>query len=202
MKKKSISVVILAGGGSTRMGRNKALLQLGNKTMIEEIIDKVRPLFDEIIVVTNNPEEYPMLRDILFVKDTIKTAQKNSLVGIYTGLLTSQNPYTFIIPCDMPFINSELITYMIHQLEEEDILIPFVEGHYQPLHAIYGKKCLAPIKKLLDKEQYKIINFFPEVSVKTICDEEVTRFSKDMICFLNINTYENYLTIKENWSGI
>ncbi|AOY76043.1 molybdenum cofactor guanylyltransferase [Clostridium formicaceticum] len=199
MKEKGISAVILAGGGSTRMGRNKALLQLGEKTMIEIVVDTLRPVFDEIILVTNHPEEYSKLKDILFVKDKMITKEKNSLVGIYTGLAIAKNPYTFVVPCDMPFIDQDLIDYMTRQLEDEDVIIPFVEGHYQPLHAIYGKRCKDPIKKMLEAEQYKIINFFHEVSVKTIDDETVKKFSKDMKCFLNINTYDAYLKVRQQW---
>ena len=181
------------------MGRNKALLQLGEKTMIEIVVDTLRPVFDEIILVTNHPEEYSKLKDILFVKDKMITKEKNSLVGIYTGLAIAKNPYTFVVPCDMPFIDQDLIDYMTRQLEDEDVIIPFVEGHYQPLHAIYGKRCKDPIKKMLEAEQYKIINFFHEVSVKTIDDETVKKFSKDMKCFLNINTYDAYLKVRQQW---
>ncbi|SET27277.1 molybdenum cofactor guanylyltransferase [Natronincola peptidivorans] len=199
MTKESVSAVVLAGGGSTRMGQNKALLQLGDKTMIERIIEGLKPLFNEIIVITNHPEEYPMIKDILFVKDEMKLEEKNSLVGIYTGLLAAKNPYAFIVPCDMPFLDQNLIQHMLQQLEGEDIVIPFIEGHYQPLHAIYGKGCIEPIKELLEKRRYKITSFFGQVKIKTIDEETIMRFSKDMKCFLNVNTYDAYLKIQEDW---
>lgn len=197
---REVSAVVLAGGGSTRMGKNKALLQLGEKTMIERIVDTLRPLFKEVIVVTNNPEEYFFLEDIIFVKDQIVLEEKNSLVGIYTGLLAANNPHAFIVPCDMPFLNEAFIRYMVNQLRNEDILIPFIQGHYQPLHAIYGKTCVASIKKLLDERNYKIINFFNEVAVKTINEDTVKRFSKEFTCFSNINTYNAYLSIQGHWN--
>lgn len=203
MDKRGISAVILAGGGSTRMGQNKALLQLGEKTMIERIIDILRPLFNEIIVVTNLPEEYSFLKDIIFVKDVFILTERNSLVGMYSGLLAAKNPFAFIVPCDMPFLNAELIHYMMNQVVEgedvKDVLIPFIGGHYQPLHAIYSKNCLKPIRRLLEEKKYKITGFFSEVSVKTVGEDSVRRFSKDLQCFSNINTYEAYLNILQQW---
>lgn len=199
MDKKSISAVILAGGNSSRMGQNKALLKLGEKTMIERIIDRLSPIFEEIILVTNHSEQYPMLKDIKFVKDEMILEEKNSLVGIYSGLLASKNKYIFVVPCDMPFLNQELIKYMIGQLKEEDLLIPCIKGYYQPLHAIYGKGCIQPIKELLEKRQYKIITFFKNVDMKTIDEKIIMQFSKDMRCFLNVNTYDVYSSIEGNW---
>ena len=197
---REISAVVLAGGGSTRMGKNKALLKLGEKTVIERIIDTLRPLFNEILVVTNNPEEYPFLKDIIFVEDEIILQEKNSLIGIYSGLLAAKNPYAFIVPCDMPFLDAGFINYMINQLENEDILVPKVGEHYQPLHAIYGKGCLEPIKRMLDEKKYKITNFCPEVIVKKIEEETIKRFSKEYKCFLNINTLDAYLSIQQEWN--
>lgn len=199
MKEKNISAVVLAGGRSSRMGQNKALLKLGEKNMIERIVDKLRPILEEIILVTDYPEEYPMLKDVVFVKDEIMSEEKNSLVGIYSGLLASKNKHVFVVPCDMPFLNQELIKYMINELKEEDLLIPYIKGYYQPLHAIYGKKCIKPIRGLLEKKQYKIINFFQDVNIKTVDEKVIMRFSRDMRCFLNINTYDTYSSIQENW---
>lgn len=199
MGEKGVSAVILAGGDSTRMGQNKALLPLGNKSMIERIVDLLRPLFNEIILVTDNAEEYSMLKDIIFVKDKINMKEKNSLVGIYTGLIVAKNPYTFTLPCDMPFLNPDLINYMIQAIKKQDIVIPFVKGHYQPLHAIYGKGCIDAIKKSLDKKQYKITNFFDGMSIEIIDDDVVKKYSKDMKCFLNINTNDTYLGVLKKW---
>lgn len=200
--KRAVSAIVLAGGGSTRMGKNKALLQLGKKTMIERIVDTLRPLFSEIILVTNHPEEYHFLKDIIYIKDEKILEERNSLIGIYSGLLAANNPYAFVVPCDMPLLNQGLIKYMIDKLGDEDVFIPLIEGHYQPLHAIYSKGCIEPIRKLLDQQKYKIINFFHEVSIRTIDEDTVKRFSKEFTCFLNVNTYQAYLDIQKHWDKL
>lgn len=199
MKQNKVSAVVLAGGGSTRMGQNKALLQLGEKTMIERIVDKLRPLFEEIILVTNHPEEYPMLKDVEFVRDKMCLEDKNSMLGIYTGLSTTKKSHILALPCDMPFLNQDLIKYMISQLGEEDIMVPYIKGFYQPLHAIYAKKCLATMENELKNRNYKMISFLKKMNTKIIGEEKITNFSQDLACFRNVNTYQSYLDIKDYW---
>lgn len=197
MKAKDISAVVLAGGKSSRMGQNKALLKLGDKTMIESVIDNLRPLFNEIILVTNHPEEYTMLEDIRFIRDKMILEERNSLVGIYSALIEAHKKHVFVVPCDMPFLNQDLIRYMINESGEEDVLIPFIKEHYQPLHAIYGEGCIEPIEKMLKKRNYRIKDFFQEVYIKTIDEEVISRFSEDLRCFINVNTYDEYLSLQK-----
>ncbi|SCZ09170.1 molybdenum cofactor guanylyltransferase [Alkaliphilus peptidifermentans] len=197
MDKKHISAVVLAGGNSKRMGHNKALLQLGSITMIERIVTILQPLFNEVIVVTNSPDTFSMLKDVKFVPDYFITNEKNSLIGLYSGLRAAENEYVFAVACDMPLLNKSIIKYMIDVLSnEEDVLIPYLEGHYQPLHAIYGKKCLRPIEEMLSKEEYKIINFFNEVKVEKVDESAIKKFDIDLQSFININTFEEYVKIK------
>ncbi|ABR47206.1 Molybdopterin-guanine dinucleotide biosynthesis protein A-like protein [Alkaliphilus metalliredigens QYMF] len=197
MMRKDISAVVLAGGNSKRMGQNKALLKLGERTMIEVIVENLKPLFSEIIVVTNNSEQYPMLKGVRFAPDRIQMVEKNSLIGLYTGLWEAKNDCIFVVACDMPLLNTALMQYMIENLEGEDILIPYLEGHYQPLHAIYGKKCLEPMEMLLEKGDYKILNFFEKVVVKHIDEAHVKRFDPYLQSFLNVNNHKEYQDLKE-----
>ncbi|AKL95711.1 molybdopterin-guanine dinucleotide biosynthesis protein A [Clostridium aceticum] len=196
MEKKSISAVVLAGGNSRRMGQNKALLKLGSKTMIEIVIDKLQTVFQEVIVVTNTPREYPMLKSVHFAKDRLEVEEKSSLVGLYTGIIEASNEYVFAVACDMPLLNIPLIQYMKANLGDEDVFIPHLEGHYQPLHAIYGKGCIEPMAKLLQKEDYKIINFFHEVKVQTLQQETIKQFDPYLQSFINVNNYEEYMKLK------
>ena len=197
MDKKELSAVVLAGGESIRMGTNKALLKLGSKTMIEKVVEELKKVFDDIIVVTNIQEQYSMIDGVRFVKDCVQTEKRSSLIGLYTGLSSIDTKGAFVVPCDMPFLNKSLILYMINKMQDEDVIIPYMDGHYQPLHAIYKKTCLPSIKKNLDIGEYKVIKFFSEVNIKTIGKDEVEEFDKDMKCFININTYKEYIKSKE-----
>jgi len=194
-----VTAVVLAGGGSTRMGQDKALLKLGNKTMIERVVGPLQSIFENIIVVTNTPSKYKMLNNIKFVSDCINIEEKNSLIGLYSGLKQSETSHIFVIGCDMPFVNSELITYMVNSLKDEDVVVPFVGGHYQPLYAIYGKTCTEEFEKLLEQKWYKIIDVFKNANVKKIIEEDINKIDPSMICFENINTYDQYLQFKDNF---
>jgi len=188
MNIKKVTAIVLAGGNSTRMGRNKALLKIDNKTLIEIVVEKLQDLFDEIIVVTNNPENYPMLKNVRFEKDCIDTPVKNSLVGIYTGLLKSSNDHVFVVACDMPLLNMDLVKHMLNELGNEDILVPFLEGHYEPLHAIYNKICLANIRHMLDIGNYKIINLYDDVKTIYVNEKKIRSIDPQLTSFMNINT--------------
>lgn len=193
-----VTAVVLAGGRSSRMGQNKALLQLGQRTMIERVVDTLEEIFEEIIVVTDTPQVYKMLKDVKFINDRMDMEEKNSLIGLYSGLDESKNPYVFVVACDMPFLNRNVIKYMIDLLEDEDdVLIPFLDGHYQSLHAIYGKRCLPEFEKFLKSGQYKISRILEGVNVKQINKEDIIKKDPSLLCFENINTYEQYLQYKE-----
>lgn len=221
MHSNKVTAAVLAGGGSIRMGRNKALLKLGNKTMIERVVNPLQCVFDDILVVTNEPKNYHMLEDIRFVPDCIDIGKRSSLIGLYSGLKQSATPYTFVIGCDMPFINTGLIEYMVDLLKDEDILVPFVDTelaenpvglskdgesalssirrHYQPLHAIYSRDCIPEIERLLKKGQYKVTNVFKNMNIRKILEEGVKKFDPNMLCFKNINTHEEYLQIMHSF---
>jgi len=196
-----VTALVLAGGNSTRMGRNKALLKIDNKTLIEIVVEKLQDLFDEIIVVTNNPENYPMLKNVRFEKDCIDTPVKNSLVGIYTGLLKSSNDYVFVVACDMPLLNMDLIQHMLNELGNEDILVPFLEGHYEPLHAIYNKTCLSFIKDMLDVGNYKIINLYDYVNTVKVNEKEIRIIDPQLRSFMNINTKYMFNSLNDECFG-
>lgn len=187
--------VILAGGKSSRMGQNKSLLKIGNKTIIELIVESISPIFNEIIIVTNSKDEYNMLKDVKIVPDAFIKNETNSLIGLYTGILEAKNDYAFVVPCDMPFINRKLIEYMMNNTDNNDIIVPYINGHYQSLHAIYNKSTLNYIKSLYDKECYKINKLFEDFSqlkVKQIHNNILEDLKVDEDCFLNLNTPEDY----------
>jgi len=180
-----ISSVILAGGKSKRFGKNKAFLKVGNKILINLIVDKMRKLSDELIIVTNTPEKFYYL-NVKLSKDIIKN--KGPLGGIYTGLYIAKNKSILVIACDMPFLNTPLIKHIISYSQEYDVVIPEIDKFLEPIHATYSKKCLKPIKRLLDANNLKIIDFFSDVNVKFVKNKEIRRYDSKFLSFFNINT--------------
>jgi len=195
--KHPMTAVILAGGSSSRMGENKALLRLGDKRMIQRVLDPLRELFQEVIISTNVPWEYEFLNGVRFIPDLIKVEGKNSLVGIYSTLMTASFSNVFIVACDMPFMNKDLIEHMIMKKSEEDVLIPYIAPHYEPLHAIYNTQCISVIKSYIEDQDYKITRILKQLNVKLIEKDEIIKFDSLMKCFINVNTYEEYLDISK-----
>ena len=102
--------IILAGGHSKRLGKDKAFITIGNSRVIEGIVNKLSAIFTDVIIVTKSPETYKYLGAKL-VRDLMP--ESGSLIGIYSGLVSSNNDYNFIVGCDMPFLNISLIKYMM-----------------------------------------------------------------------------------------
>src|SRR5512147_1615222 len=145
--------VVLAGGRSTRMGTNKALLELGGMRIIERLVRTLRPLFSELAIVANEPETYAYL-DLPIWPDRIPA--KGALGGLYTAVLGSAFPRTFCIACDMPFPDPGVIAYLQRLAPEADVVVPKTQDGYQPLHAIYSKACLPTMERLLRTDRLKI----------------------------------------------
>ncbi len=180
-----VSVAILAGGQSRRMGRDKAFLPVGGRPVIERVIERVAPSSDDLTLITNEPAPYRYLGQRL-VGDVVPG--KGSLGGIYTAIHAARYDHCLVVACDMPFLNPDLLRYLISLAPGYDVVIPRVAEFPETLHAVYGKRCLEPIKRRLLADQLKIIGFFDEVRVRTVERDEVAHFDPAFRSFLNMNT--------------
>lgn len=181
--------IILAGGKNTRMGLNKALLRLHGRAIIEHIIEVIEPIFSEVLLVSNSLNDFKFLR-LKSVRD-IPSAD-GSLAGIYSGLVYSKTYRSFFFACDMPFINPDLIKFMMGESRGHDVIIPQGRSGLEPLHAVYSKDCINPIKDQLDRNNLKIVDFFSQVKVKSINQSTIRRFDPGEIGFFNINSRADY----------
>jgi len=185
MKKiKDVTGVILAGGKSLRYGRNKALVKIDGIPLIERVINVMGSLFRHLILITNTPDEYSYLK-LPMHKDLIKGL--GPLGGIFTALMTIRNEAGFFVACDMPHLNRELIHHMVEFRYDFDAVVPRTHAGTEALHALYDKRCLPPIKRLIDSSQYQVFRFFPKVSVRYVDENEIRRFDPQLESFFNIN---------------
>jgi molybdopterin-guanine dinucleotide biosynthesis protein A len=183
--RRPISCIVLAGGEGKRLGSDKAFLKIGGRVLIEGIVEKMARIGDEVIIVTNSPQEYGYLEARL-VGDAYPG--KGALGGICSGLKAAHNHYSLVVACDMPFLDLNLLRYMILLSPGQDVVIPRVGGLTEPLHAIYSKQCLQPIERVLASGGLKIIDFFPEVRVRYVEEQEIKLFDPQCLSFFNINT--------------
>lgn len=180
-----ISCIVLAGGEGKRLGTDKALLRIGSQVLIEGIVEKMARIGDEVIIVTNSPQRYDHLEARL-VGDVYPG--KGSLGGIYSGIKAAHNQHSLVVACDMPFLDLRLLRYMILLSPGQDVVIPRVGELTEPLHAIYSRRCLQPIERVLAGGSRRIIEFFPEVRVRYIEEQEIKLFDPQCLSFFNINT--------------
>ncbi len=195
-KKTKITGIILAGGKNSRMGEPKAFLKIENRRLIDRTLDIYREIFAEIIIVTNDPLAYTEFSDAFIVTDIYKG--KGALGGIYTGLFYSSHNYSFASACDMPFLSHDFIQYMTALAARHDIIVPEVAEGYQPLHAIYSKNCLTPIKRLITADKLKITGFYKEMRLLKVPEEKIKPFNHDGRLFQNINTPEDLAAFKDS----
>ena len=185
--KPSCCAVILAGGLNSRMGgRNKAFLEVGGRTILDRLLKTLAVFFTEAILVTKEPKLYHT-PSVKIVRDIYPS--RSSLTGIHAGLKNARSDFAFVVPCDAPFIQPALIRFLLDQITPDlDVIVPVIGDHYEPLCAIYSKRCLEPIEEQLDRDDYTIIHFFDKVNLKTISAEAIQRTDSDMLSFFNVNT--------------
>lgn len=167
------------------MGANKAFVRIDGERIIDRTIRIFRELFQEIVLVTNEPLAY-LEFDVKIVTDIIKG--KAALGGIYTGLFHSSCEHAFVCPCDMPFLNADFIRYMKGRAKGYDIVVPVQPEGLQPLHAIYSRRCMPVMKKCINENCLKITGFYERARVLEIPPENIAPFDPEGRMFFNVNS--------------
>jgi len=202
-----VTGIILAGGQSRRMGRDKAFLDFEGAPLIARVIEPVRRVCAQVMIVANGAETYgrfglPVIPDVY--------PGKGSLGGIYSGLQAADAGYVLAVACDLPFLNEALLRHLITLAPQADVVIPRAhaprskaqramrydqlavkESGLQATLAIYSKRCLEPMRVRLLADDLRIINFFDQVRVRIVEPEEVAQFDPQWLSFLNVNTPED-----------
>jgi len=175
------------------MGQNKAFIEVEGSPIISRIYDLFRELFDEVIIVTNDPDSFKRFSQKVF-QDLIPG--KGALGGLYTGIFFSSFRYSFCVACDMPFINTSLVRFLFENIAaDDDVIVPRTKDGLQPLHAIYSKGCLAPIQRIIEGGKYRIIDFYKMVKVKIISEENFLGLDPCRESFVNVNTPEELTSV-------
>jgi molybdopterin-guanine dinucleotide biosynthesis protein A len=197
-----ISCIILAGGKSVRFGHDKVLEKIGDTSLLEQVISRTDPISKDIIIVTAKERNFAQLADHPKVKiiNDIFPGQ-GSLGGIYTGLVESDSFHNLVVAADMPFLNESLLRYMIKVADGYDFVLPRVNNWYEPLHAIYSRDCIVPIKSILEQGKKVIVELFNYVKVRFIEVDEIEAYDPHHLSFFNINTKEDLERAKNITGG-
>lgn len=187
--KLDISVIVLAGGASRRMGSNKALLKVGDETLIARVIRHMQPLSDDLVLVSNTPELYSELP----VRHTVDHfVGRGPLGGLHAGLTAARHAWSFVMACDMPLVDHRLVRYMTLLAEGHQAVVPRVDDRAEPLHALYHKTALPAIQERLEAADLRVISFLPAISVRYVDPPELAIFDPEGRSFSNANTPEEW----------
>ncbi len=180
-----VTSIVLTGGKSSRLGKDKALEGIGGKSLIQLVVQRLTLISNQILIVGSSYQfDFPVNCSLEYREDL--HPGKGPLGGIYTGLVVSKSFYNLVVACDMPFLNVELLRYIIKLSPGFDAVIPRV-GRIQPLHAVYCKSCLDDMRKCLENNQLKIAYFLNTINVKYLEQSECQRFDPALLSFFNIN---------------
>lgn len=187
-----LSVVIQAGGQSSRMGEDKALKPFLGKPLIQRVIERLTPIADEMIVTTNRPADYEFLN--LRLAPDLKPG-RGALGGLYTAIASASHPFVAVAACDMPFASKSFFE-SAHRLlvtEEADVVIAKTDEGYEPFHALYRRDtCLSAIEAAINADLWKVIAWFPQVKVRTLSPDEIKILDPSGLCFWNVNTPDEF----------
>jgi molybdopterin-guanine dinucleotide biosynthesis protein A len=189
-----VTGIILVGGKSRRMGKDKAFLKVSGKPLFKRVLELLSESFGRVVLVGDREERFAgyclsVLPDIY---------PGSALGGLYTGLYHASTEYIFVSSCDLPFPSGEVLHHLCSLRKGYDAVVPTTANGYEPLFALYSKACLEPIKALLDKGDYCAYAYYPQVRVRYVMCNELSRFDRDGKAFLNINTPEEFDKIGGN----
>jgi len=188
----ALSGIVLAGGQSRRMGRNKALLELEGQTLIARVLERLSPLCDELIISANDVELYADL-PAQVVPDLI--AGRGALSGIHAGLATMRHDKAVVVACDMPFLSLSLLRYMVVMSSGYDVVSPRVDGFFEPLHAVYSARCVEPIAQLIAKGPRRVVDLYRQIRLREVTKADVQLFDA-ALSFVNVNTHKEWAEVQ------
>lgn len=189
---RGVTGIILAGGLSRRLGRDKAVEPIDGQPLVGRVMDALAQIADELVVVVNTPQrgrELPLPDSAVVAVDIYPNA--GSLGGIFTGLSSASNQWGIVVACDMPFLNLDLLSYLLSFRESHDAVVPVLDDRPEPTHAAYSKVCLSAIDARLEAGDLKIARFFDDVRVKYVSQRRVEKIDPERHSFFNVNTEED-----------
>jgi molybdenum cofactor guanylyltransferase len=192
--RENLSVVILAGGQSSRMGTDKSFVQVGGRPVIERIVGQLGDYGAETILITNKPDAYrylglPMFGDLL--------PGKGALGGLYTAVTYASRPHALVVACDMPFVNERLLDHLTELAPQHDAVVPRLDGEAEPFRAVYSRACLGAMRAALDLGKMRVISWFGDMRVRFVEAAEVAQFDPQRLTFFNVNTPEDLARAEE-----
>ncbi|WP_458413666.1 molybdenum cofactor guanylyltransferase [Schinkia sp. CFF1] len=191
------TAIILAGGKSSRMGTNKALLPVAGKANIELIKEELTPYFSNILLITNDFQAYEFL-GVPMVKD--EYIGMGPLAGIHSGLKNSKTDKNFFVACDMPFVSGKLAKHLVGLSDQYEAVVPIIDGKLHPLFSVFHKSVLLKVEQCLLEERLRIRDLLDDIEVLFVSEAELEYVMVGNIekIFYNMNYPSDYQNAM-NW---
>jgi len=180
-----LTLAVQAGGRSSRMGRDKGLIELRGKALVVHVIERLAGLAEDVVITTNHAQAYAVLG---FRTAGDRQPAAGALAGLATALEAAHGDPVLVAACDMPFASRALAAHLLSLSAEAEAVVPRRAGEYEPLFAVYRRTCLPAIQRALDEGQKRMISFLPAIRVRTVEEPEVQSIEPDPYCFFNVNT--------------
>lgn len=185
---KEVTGIILAGGKSSRMGKDKGLMELNGQKLVNHVLHVVQQVCKNVFIISNQPG-YENLNTPVY-EDILK--HKGPIGGLHAGLTYSNTPYNLLLACDMPHISNDLLKYLLKNLDgNEDAVVPQHRAQPEPLCAIYSKSCLRELENLINANQLKMQEVLTRFRVKHVAIDNSLPFYSSRL-FMNINTLNEF----------
>jgi molybdenum cofactor guanylyltransferase len=181
----AVSAIIQAGGQSRRMGRDKALIAYQGRPIIAHVIETLRALTDDLVVVSNRSDLYSSF-GARVVADYDPPC--GPLGGIAAGLQAAQHPLAVVVACDMPFLNVTLLRWLIDLADGYDAVVPQTGAEFEPLHAVYRRECRGPIVQRIEHGERRVISFFADVRLRAVPEADWRMLDPEGRSLVNLNT--------------
>jgi molybdopterin-guanine dinucleotide biosynthesis protein A/molybdopterin converting factor small subunit len=191
------TAIVLAGGRSSRMGTPKALLLFDDEPLIAHVVARLRRLFGEVVVVAAPGQDLPTL-PVTLVRDEVE--YQGPVGGMVYGLRVAGGDVSFVTSCDSAFLNLDLISHLVSEIQGHDVVVPHWEGRDQPLHAVYRRSVLPLLAEQLERGELRPVHLFGRVRTRRIGEDEIRRFDPDGASFFNMNTPADYAEALRRWT--
>ena len=190
------TAVVLTGGKSSRMGRPKALLPFDGEPLIAHIVRRLGRVFAETVVVAAPDQELPTL-PVALVRDQV--AYQGPVSGIYHGLKAAPKEVCFVTSCDAPFLDLALISHLLSEISDCDVVVPFWQERFQPLHAVYRRSVAPLLHEQLERGELRPIFLYDKVRTRKVHEDEIRTLDPEGMSFLNMNSPADYDSALQLW---
>jgi len=190
-KSREFGAIVLAGGASSRMGFCKSKIKMGGEYLLASNIETIRPSFKEISLVVSKENHFFSSLPLRKVVNPYHPSC-GPITGLLVGMKNSDAPFSFVMACDMPFVNMGIINRLLEIVEEDDdVVIPHSPDGYEPLFALYSRRCLPVFERMVRNKEFRIQRMFPHLRVKYLSSSEIIRLDPEGKAFFNINNRED-----------